>query len=225
MRQVWEGILREEMGLEHQWPTWLDRPALSRLTISSPELLKPFTDLNAGRIYPDHVKPFNFLLVGHVRPFGYPAGVDPARFQLIAPFESNASKWLRLPWIDRYSGMRIGVSTTAEMDGPDRARLQVYRDVVREFRTHPEAKSAGAHGRACGRQTVGLLARRVVQETYVAHVGKEANKLEEVEAGLEQDPESIYTEYHRPDRDEWAAVILPALRTQNLVAFARAHAA
>jgi hypothetical protein len=54
----------------------------------------------------------------------------------------------------------------------------------------------------------------------VAHVGKEANKLEEVEAGLENDPEAIYTEYHRPGRDEWVTVILPELRQQNLARLA-----
>jgi hypothetical protein len=221
MRQVWEGLLRDELGLPHQWAKWLDRPALSRLTISSPELLKPFKNLNAGKEWPDQIKPFNFLLVGHVRPFGYPAGVDPARFQLVTPYESDASRWLRLSWIDRYSGRQIPVSTTDEMDDPHRARLQTFRDVIREFRTHPEAKSADADGRACRRQTVGLLRRRIVQETYVAHVGKETNKLEEVESGLERDPKVIYTEYHCLGRDEWTTVILPRMRRTNLTALAR----
>lgn len=222
MRQVWEGIMREELGLPYEWPAWLDRPALSRLTISSPELRKPFTDLNEGKAWPDQVKPFNFLLVGHIRPFGYPEGVDPTRFQLVAPFESDASRWMHLPWVDRYSGKRIPVSTTNDMDRPEHARLQSFRDVLQEFRAHSEAKSADAQGGACHRRTVGLLKRRVVQETYVAHVGKEANKLEEVEAGLEQDPEVISTEYHRPDRNEWNAVILPELRQQNLAKLATA---
>lgn len=212
MRQVWEGIVREELQLPHQWPGWLDRPALSRLTVSSPELLKPFADLNAGKPYPDQVKPFSFLLVGHVRPFGHPEGVDPARFQLVAPYESDPRMWLQLPWVDRYSCKRIAVSTTEEMDGPELARLQTYRDVVREFRTHPEAKSTGPDGEPCGRGTVGLLQRRIVQETYLAHVGKEANKLEEVEAGLEQDPEVIYTEYRRDRMFDWDVEILPVLK-------------
>jgi hypothetical protein len=55
----------------------------------------------------------------------------------------------------------------------------------------------------------------------VAHVGKEANKLVEVEAGLELNPDVIYTEYRRPDRDEWSTGILPKLRQQNLAALAR----
>ncbi len=138
-------------------------------------------------------------------------GVGPVRFQPIAPYKTDPTKWLDLPWIDRYSGQQFLVGTTAAMASLGRARLKTYRDVLREFRRHPEARSFGPDGRPCDRQTVGLLGRRVVQETYVAHVGKEANKLEEVETGLEQDPEAIYTEYHRPDRDEWTTVILPRL--------------
>lgn len=101
-------------------------------------------------------------------------------------------------------------------------QLQTYRDVVREFRTHSEAKSADVKGMVGDRKTVGLLQRRVVQETYVAHVGKEANKLEEVEAGLEHDPEMVYTEYHQPEGDEWTSTVLPMLRKQNLAALSRA---
>lgn len=67
----------------------------------------------------------------------------------------------------------------------------------------PEAKSADAEEAVCARRTVGLLRRRVVKETSVVHVRKEANKLEEVETGLEHDPEVIYTEYRDPKRDPW----------------------
>jgi hypothetical protein len=113
------------------------------------------------------------------------------------------------------------VGAPDERDDPGVMQLQTYRDVVREFRTHPEAKSADATGLACGRQTIGLLRRREVQETVVAHVGKEANKLEEVEAGLEHDPETIYTEYRHPERDPWNKLIVPILRQRNLAAIAR----
>lgn len=68
-------------------------------------------------------------------------------------------------------------------------------------------RAAPASGRRWG-----LLRRRTMQETYVAHVGKEANKLDEVEAGLEQDPEVIYTEYDHPRRDPWRTLVLPVLR-------------
>lgn len=212
MRQEWEGIVQEVLGLQYREPDWLDRPALSRLTISSPELLAPFADLNAGKVWPEQVKPFNFLLVGHVRPFGHPIGVDPTRFQPVAPYEADPTKWRKLPWIDRYSGKRHRVGSADDFDGPETMRLQSYRDVMREFRTHPEAKSADAKGAVCDRRTVGLLRRRAVQETVVAHVGKEANKFEDVEAGVERDPEAIYTEYQHPGRDPWRLQVLPVLR-------------
>jgi len=216
MRQLWEGIVRKALGLAVTWPAWLDRPALSRLTVSSPELLRPFSDLNAGKGYADQVKPFSFMLVGHVPPLSRPAGADPARFQLVAPYETDPRKWLTLEWIDRYSGKRIPVTTDPLGQRPMHAHLQTYGDVLGAFQTHPEAKSADAMGKACTRRTVGLLRRRVVQETYVAHVGKEANKLELVEVGFEHDPEAVLTEYTRPGHDHWSAVVLPLLRDANL---------
>jgi hypothetical protein len=212
MRRVWEGILAEELGLGHAEPSWLDRPALSRLTVSGPELLRPFAGLNRGKPYPDQVKPHNFLLAAHVRPFGHPDEVDPARFQLIAPFENDPRKWTKLTWVDRYSGKGYRIDATGDAGGCGVARVQTYRDVLAAFRTHPEAKSAGPDGEPCGRGTVGLLGRRAVRTAYLVHLGKEANKLEEVEAGLEHDPDEVYTAYADPRRDPWRAQVLPVLR-------------
>lgn len=123
-------------------------------------------------------------------------GVPGVRFQLFAPYEADPRRWLRLPWVDRYSGERYRISTTAETGGVGVARVQTYRDVLEDFLYHPEAKSSGLDGRTCTRQTVGLLGRRVVRSIpeLTAHVGKESNRLEEVEAGVEHDPDEIWTE-------------------------------
>jgi len=154
------------------------------------------------------------MLAAHVMPFGHPDGVDPTRFQLIAPFEKDGRRWLHLPWIDRYSGMSYHISTTADTGGLGVARVQTYRDVLAAFRTHPEAKSAGPDGRPCDRRTIGLLQRRVVRSLLelTAHVGKESNRLEEVEAGIEHDPDEVWTEYVDPARDSWRTLVLPVLR-------------
>ena len=77
---------------------------------------------------------------------------------------------------------------------------------------HPEAKSVGPDGLPCGRQTVGILRRRPVTTLYVTHVGKESNRLEEVEAGVVHDPEEIYTEYADPSHGPWMTLILPVLK-------------
>jgi hypothetical protein len=50
------------------------------------------------------------------------------------------------------------------------------------------------------------------EKSAVVYVGKEANKLEEVEAALEQDPEVICTAYQDPKRDPWRTQVLPVLR-------------
>lgn len=55
-----------------------------------------YDDLSAGKNSSERETPCNFLLVGHVRSFGHPIGVDPARFEFVAPFESDASKCLHL---------------------------------------------------------------------------------------------------------------------------------
>jgi hypothetical protein len=92
--------------------------------------------------------------------------------------------------------------------------VQTYRDVLEDFRYHPEAKSGGPGGRRCGWQTVGLLQRRVVRSIpeLTTHVGKESNRLEEVEAGLEHDPDEVWTEYRDPGRDPWETLVLPVLK-------------
>jgi hypothetical protein len=214
MRQLWEGLIREELGLRQTWPAWLDRPALSRITISSPALLRPFKAFNAGKPYAQQIKPFNFLLTAHVKAFGHPDRIDPEHFQLFAPYEADATKWERLPWVDRYAGESYRISTTGPTGGPGFARVQTYRDVLGDFRHHPEAKSADAFGRPSDRQTVGLLRRRDVHTvpTLLTYIGKESNKLEEVEEGIEHDLDEIMTEYADPRRDPWRELVVPVLQ-------------
>lgn len=43
-------------------------------------------------------------------------------------------------------------------------------------------------------------------------IGKESVRLEEIEAGIIHSPESLYTEYPDPRRDEWESKTLPALK-------------
>jgi hypothetical protein len=194
------------------------RPALSRITISSPEYLKPFQALNQGKSYSEQIKPANFLLSAQVAPFGLPAGVDPEHFHLIAPYESDPRQWLKLTWVDRYSGKayRITTSDEAALYGGKIVRVKTYRDVLAEYRTHPEAKSLGPDGEVCSRQSIGLLQRRPVTRSRLTYVGKESNKLEEVEAGLVHDPDEVYTEYVDPDLDPWTMLVVPVLKCMPL---------
>jgi hypothetical protein len=217
--QAWLRIIRKALGLRTKAPRFENLPAVGRTSVSSPWVMKSFKALNAGKEYRDQIKPFNFLLSAHIAPFGHPIGVDSERFQLIAPFESNPSKWLRLPWIDLYSkaGTRYRVSTS-EMHDPMVAELTTYGDVLRAYEFHEEAKCAGSDGEPCGKQTIGVLGRRHVRILTLHFIGKESNLLEDVEAGLVHDLQDVYTEYPdaRRERETWLREVVPKLKALPL---------
>ena len=50
----------------------------------------------------------------------------------------------------------------------------------------------------------------------VAFIGKESNKLEEVEEGSVADAGDVFTEYADPRRDEWTASIWPWLKSRTV---------
>ena len=61
--------------------------------------------------------------------FGHPEDVNPLKFHLIAPYESDSRKWLKLDWTDMHSGKRFAVTTRKNADAMV-ARLKSYRDVI-----------------------------------------------------------------------------------------------
>jgi hypothetical protein len=208
---VWLGMIRAAMGLKVSPTQWFNRPAVTRVSISSPAVWRLFTSVNAGKPYMKQVKPFNFVLSAHLAPDGHPSGVTPERFHLIAPYESDARKWTRMPWIDRYTGESWNVTTTGTRGTRNAARLTTYGDVIVAYALHPESKSAGADGVTCDKQHRGLLQRRQVSVASLTHIGKESNKLEEVQSGSVHDLREAYTEYIRSSEEqqqrEWLAVI------------------
>jgi hypothetical protein len=210
--QAWLAIVRRSLGLESAPLSIADRVAVGQITVSSPEVLKPLEVFNAGKPYAQQIKPFNFILSAQVAPFGHPSGADPDRFHLIAPYESDPRKWEKLPWMDQYSEERYRIS--ASLPGATRslARVKSYGDVLEEYEFHPEAKCADAGREPCTKQSIGLLARRQVRIEKLHFIGKESNKLEEVEEQGAPDAGDVYTEYPDPRRDEWENKWLPMLQ-------------
>jgi|HubBroStandDraft_6_1064221.scaffolds.fasta_scaffold08670_5 hypothetical protein len=215
--QAWLGIVRRSLGLATEPLPFADRVALGQITASSPEVLRPLAKLNAGKPYAQQIKPFNFILSCHIAAFGHPSDADPERFHLIAPYETDPRKWLALPWIDQYTGKQYRISTTLATGTRQIARVKSYGDVLEEYEFHEEAKCSDASGAPCDKQTVGLLQRRHVRiEGPPRFIGKESNKLEEVEEGSVSDAGDVYTEYPDARRDEWTTKILPRLRAMPL---------
>ncbi len=188
---AWETIVREHLGLPVQRQTWNERAALTRLPVSTPNLLAPFARKDQRKPYADRVKPFNFLLAGHTAPLGFPHGVDPKHFLLVAPYERDPKRWLKLRWTDVHFGQSFGVTTSIERHtyDPETALLQTYASALADFRLHPEPKSLNPHATACDerhKESAGLLGRRpaFVPLSWIEYIGKEMNELDHVMAGV-----------------------------------------
>ncbi|MGA8222522.1 MAG: hypothetical protein WB780_12780 [Candidatus Acidiferrales bacterium] len=210
--QVWRSIVRRALGFPVKPFRFEHLPAVGRVTVSSPAVMKPLAALNRGKRYSDQIKPFNFLITCHVKPFGHPLGTDPEHFHLIAPYEARPRRWLNTDWIDQYSGETYGITTSGHHGNRQTARVKTYGEVVEEYEFHPESKCADSQGHACGKQTAGLLHRRSIQANELRFIGKESNILEDVESGSVHAAQDAYTEYVDPCRDEWETKIRPALK-------------
>jgi hypothetical protein len=216
IEQVWLNLTRKALGTKSGTIEYSTVPAVSRVSISSPALMRPLAKLNENKKYADQIKPFNFILTCHVNPFGHPPGADPDRFHLIAAYETNPTLWLESDWIEQYSGKRYRISTTEDYGTENIARVKSYAEVLLEYEFHPEAKCADANGNACEKQSIGLLQRRRIRISGIKYIGKESNLLEDVESGLIHSPEAVYTEYVDQRRDEWETQIRPALKKISL---------
>lgn len=214
--EVWLTIIRTSLGLATSDVSFGNLPAVGRVSVSSPAVMKAFTDFNTGKPYAEQIKPFNFLISSQVSSLGIPTGADAERFHLIAPYESDPGKWLKQKWIDQYSGKTYRITTDSHTGSRTTARVKTYAELLEEYEYHPESKCADAEGDVCGKQTVGLLQRRHIQIGSITYIGKESNRLEEVEAGTIHSADDVYTEYLDPRRDEWTTKILPALQKIKL---------
>ena len=76
--------------------------------------------------------------------------------------------------------------------------------LARRARMQRESPAVSKLSRCC--------ADRHVRVERIIYIGKESNRLEEIEAGVIHSPESVYTEYPDPSRDEWQTKILPLLK-------------
>ena len=221
--QVWERLVRRSMGLRAKPSPFARTPAVGRVTVTSPALLRAFSDYNEGREFDEQIKPFNFLQSCHIAPFGHPAGTTAQRFHLIAPYEKDSKNWLRAPWLDQYSGKRYRIQTGESPSAslPGVAHVQSYADVIDAYEFHPEAKCATADGTVSGKQTKGLHYRRHIIIDSITYIGKESNELEDVEAGMVS-PDQAYTQFTDKRRDFWSTKVRPAMRLVSIQKLAAA---
>ncbi len=194
-------------------PAWFELPALSKYTVSTPNLLRAFQAHNAGLPYSQAIKPFNFLLVAHLsEDERRRRGVD---FRLAAPYTRNIAEWPGLPWRNtrapsKRSGTVYAITTKEELP-EDLSVVQVksYGDVVREYLDHAEAKAVEVSGNPCRGETRGVLFPPRLRVTSWHAIGKETNELEGRTVGLLDTHEA--TNAYRDPSDDADARILDAM--------------
>ena len=211
IQDVWLSFVMRALGKSAApLPAWFSRPAVARHGFTSPSLLRPLMRQQSHLPYAEQVKPFNFALMCYLAPAGAPEGTEPDTCHLIAAYESDAWKRSDQDWHDTASGTSCRIATQ-ETTSPRVAQVKAVADILADYAAHPESKSAGPDGFPAGPQTIGLLTRRHVEPVYLFRLGKETNRLEEVEQGQIRTWEEVQEVYEHPRRMAWEEVYLPLL--------------
>jgi hypothetical protein len=171
VKEAWEWLLRRELGFKSKPPEWLELPAMMRMAMTSPNVLRT--------VRPEWLAPFKFFYFPLLSDLGgYPAGFDRSNFKFITPTESDRTKWKTLKGVnllDTHAGRTYQISMT-----PDPSQRKVVpesmRIILRQYLGHPEAKSRGPEGGPCLSNTVGLLQRTSTLAGDIVPVGKETDR-------------------------------------------------
>lgn len=148
--EAWDWMLRQELGLPHRAPSWVDLPAMMRIVLSTPHVL--------GRLSYS-TRPFNFLFCPLIDPVaGYPANVDANNCTPITAFTKDRKRWAEAECINVRDGKRYRLALK-QSHKLDKLIPQTYEYVLRLYLRHPEAKSVAPDGTPCVADTRGLLKR------------------------------------------------------------------
>jgi Helix-turn-helix len=187
--ELWADVLTRACGGSTPIRNWSELPAIGQLTISRPELLRPFDRYNVA--HPDSpVRPFNFISVAYPRPFA-----RAERLRLVAPY-CKPTEAPEAEWYELQTGERIEI-TTEDLEGqvaPGRIQVKSYADVAREHVARPELKFGAPDGGPCLRTTTGTLRRRRLVALLRERLGKEGNLLDRrVEGqGVGEEAQDVY---------------------------------
>ena len=217
IEKLWNYILSKHLGIEAVEPPWLNCPALGRLSITRPTFIRSLGSNNK----PKQIRPFNFMLVAFPDGQAFPYSSCNKTGTLLAccptshkncpnhkncailkkarpaaPYEKTPSKWVALPWVDLSTGNPLKLDFGREASNiAGRIHIKTYRDVLSEYEYHREVKAAGPDGMQCEKQMIGLLQRLHVEAISKIFIGKESNKLDEVEVlGLDEEAYTVYNQ-------------------------------
>ena len=166
--EAWNWLLRNELGLPSQEPAWLDYPAMMRMTLTSPNVMRKHR--------PEWLSPFNFFFLPLLSDLGgYPAGCDRSNFKFITQFSSNRRTWKKLTGINLCDGRNYRMEMFPNSK-QDKAVPESFRIILRLYLRRPESKSLAPDGNQCLADTRGLLRRSSIVAGQIIPVGKETDR-------------------------------------------------
>jgi len=195
--EFWEYLLRLALQLEGKPPSWRARPQMMRMTVTTFNVLKSLYEWEGFRAY-------NFFLLPVLADGGYPMNVNPKNFRLVAPFESDQTKWKHLKCINIGDPKdRQSYEFTTSFTSPEfgkKAVVETFENLFYRYMQHAEAKSLGPDGEPCKADTRGLLGRAHIIAAKHRRIGKESDRRWEEGDDLES-LLSVPLEYEQPGEE------------------------
>lgn len=215
VKETWDFLLRKELGLSPKQPNWLHLPAMMRMAVTTPNVLK--------KKRPEWLGPFNFFLFPLLSELGgYPSGFNKSNFLFITPWEKDRSKWSSLEGINLEDVQTYEIAMTPSPE-QDKVMPESFRIILRQYFDKAEVKSLAPDGTPCRGTTQGLLGRSRIIAGQLIPVGKETDR--HWEQG--EDPSmldfnlQVYEMQKRniiadpSDRKRWSAIGVRALMRES----------
>jgi hypothetical protein len=219
IEQAWRMIIQTDTGTKpDSYPIWLDEFVLSRIQLSTPKMMEWMRALNAkikrkvsgsDNEYQVSIKPFNSIEHALLPQVSSRSKEKEKQICLVSPFDRFLPD--RRGWIDIHD-LEAG---PYRIVSPKRRYLdkfsypgQTYWELIIRHSQQPESKFLTYDGEPCKGRSRGPLIRRHVQVVDVLHIGKEANEIDRVQAGLVGSEEEVLLTY---ERDLWE-LIQPILK-------------
>ena len=156
--EIWQDILKLHYGKitgKDIQEKYSNLYAISRLTVSTSNVLNRFKKLNEGKNWKEQIKPFNFFLVEFQVIEENDKAVKP-----LAPFTKDYQKIVYEPFIDYESG---------EVKEGSQYFKPLSRTIL-QYVEHLENKFEG---------DTGVLEKKSIQADGLVYIGKEANNIED----------------------------------------------
>ena len=218
IEEVWKELLKDGFpSLAGSNLTWGNQVVRTLLRISTPEMMGWFDSFNEGqRKYSQSMKPFNsFEHAPLDAMFGRPR-TGKKKICLVSPatrLPLNSRIWINIH-APAEKAIRL-VPPDRHTRTPDVYFGLPYSDLILGYAHTPEPKSLGQDGRPCHQRTRGILSRRYLEIADIVHIGKEANDLELVQAGLVTDEDSVLSIY-LPDPWEIVQKVLAEIPAERI---------